>query len=244
MLQDVATTTATLAADADPFGITPEQWELIEGNLFGASLAPYLAFLYFLGMPECKMPPRALFGFKFLLVFVFGTIPCAIYAKLQYNDILANVDWLHGPAESLLTITNLLIVLGMREGLRSAREEGGGSPPSRKSSVSSVGGALLGWSAAATTTTLALAAAGGAAVVGGGGAEAAEATAMTVTTAGANALGDVAFIFSHHVEPTNALSLPTWWGVTALYRLPLNAYRYCTRVQWWWLHILHVPRTS
>ena len=27
------------------------------------------------------MPPRALFGFKFLLVFVFGTIPCAIYLR-------------------------------------------------------------------------------------------------------------------------------------------------------------------
>ena len=52
-----------------------EQWELIEGNLFGASLFPYLAFLYYLGKPEVQMPPRALFGFKFLLAFVFGTIP-------------------------------------------------------------------------------------------------------------------------------------------------------------------------
>jgi hypothetical protein len=56
----------------DPFGVSGAQWEAIEGNLFGASLFPYLAFLQFLGMPEAKMPPRALFGFKFLLVFVFG----------------------------------------------------------------------------------------------------------------------------------------------------------------------------
>ena len=107
-----------IAAAVDPFGVSAEQWELIEGNLFGASLFPYLAFLYYLGKPEVQMPPRALFGFKFLLAFVFGTIPCAIFAKLRYDDILANVDWLHGPAESLLTITNLLIVVGMREGLR------------------------------------------------------------------------------------------------------------------------------
>ena len=35
--------------------------------------------------------------------------PCAIAAKRDYGTILANVDWLHGTAESLLTITNLLI---------------------------------------------------------------------------------------------------------------------------------------
>ncbi len=37
------------------------------------------------------------------------TPPCAIAAKRDYGTILANVDWLHGTAESLLTITNLLI---------------------------------------------------------------------------------------------------------------------------------------
>lgn len=205
----VATEVATLAAAvADPFGVSPEAWELIEGNLFGASLAPYLAFLYFLGMPESKCPPRALFGFKFLLVFVFGTIPCAIVAKLQYNEILANVDWLHGPAESLLTITNLFIVLGMREGLRELREANGGDGGAggsggRRSSVSSVGSALLGWSATATTTTLALVATAGAAAVGSG-AEAAETVA-----ASAPSIADVAAFF-RHTEPGNALSLPTW----------------------------------
>jgi hypothetical protein len=32
-----------------------------------------------------------------------------IAAKTHYGTSLANVDWLHGSAESLLTITNLLI---------------------------------------------------------------------------------------------------------------------------------------
>lgn len=39
-------------------------------------------------------------------------------AKKEFGDILANVDVLHGSSESLLTITNVLIVLGMRAGLR------------------------------------------------------------------------------------------------------------------------------
>ena len=185
--------------------MSAEQWELIEGNLFGASLLPYLVFLYYLGMPESKMQPRALFGFKFLLVFVFGTIPCAIYAKLVYNDILANVDWLHGPAEYLLTITNLFIVVGMREGLRDLKGGDGG----KRSKVSSVSGSLLGWSAAATTATLVAAAAGaGGGIIGGGignVAEAAETAAETAASV-APALG----AFFAHAEPANALSLPTW----------------------------------
>lgn len=39
-------------------------------------------------------------------------------AKVQYGTSLSNVDWLHGGAESLLTLTNLFIVLGLRGALR------------------------------------------------------------------------------------------------------------------------------
>ena len=41
-------------------------------------------------------------------------------AKVQYGTSLSNVDWLHGGAESLVTLTNLFIVIGLREGLRRA----------------------------------------------------------------------------------------------------------------------------
>ena len=41
----------------------------------------------------------------------------------MYHTSLANVDWLHGSAESMLTITNLFIVLGLRQGLRKAEAE-------------------------------------------------------------------------------------------------------------------------
>jgi hypothetical protein len=196
-----------IAAAVDPFGVSAEQWELIEGNLFGASLFPYLAFLYYLGKPEVQMPPRALFGFKFLLAFVFGTIPCAIFAKLRYDDILANVDWLHGPAESLLTITNLFIVVGMREGLREARRDdgGGGGDREGKKTVdgSSVGGALLGWSAFAATAALA-------SVVAGAGVAYASEAGTSASTSTASLLSEVSLLFRTHAEPANALSLPTW----------------------------------
>jgi hypothetical protein len=209
--RDAAVTRAVppeaIAAAVDPFGVSAEQWELIEGNLFGASLFPYLAFLYYLGKPEVQMPPRALFGFKFLLAFVFGTIPCAIFAKLRYDDILANVDWLHGPAESLLTITNLFIVVGMREGLREARRDdgGGGGDREGKKTVdgSSVGGALLGWSAFAATAALA-------SVVAGAGVAYASEAGTSASTSTASLLSEVSLLFRTHAEPANALSLPTW----------------------------------
>lgn len=83
-------------------------------SLFAVSLFPYLAFLWFLSRPETKTPKGVNQGFQFLLVFVFLTIPAGIIAKTQYHDILANIDYLHGGAESMLTITNLLIIFGFR----------------------------------------------------------------------------------------------------------------------------------
>lgn len=105
-------------------------------------------------------PPLTFFGFAFLLVFVFATIPAGIYgallrdaplallrradaqppkqlrvsrlrraapdsvahvaAKVHYETSLANVDWLHGTAESLLTVTNVIIVLGLRRAFSEA----------------------------------------------------------------------------------------------------------------------------
>ena len=47
----------------------------------------------------------------------------SIAAKVHYGTSLSNVDWLHGSAESLLTPTNLFIVLGLRGALRKMEEE-------------------------------------------------------------------------------------------------------------------------
>ena len=56
-------------------------------------------------MPNCQLP---------FFVYVGEA------AKVHYGTSLSNVDWLHGGAESLLTLTNLFIVLGLREALRKA----------------------------------------------------------------------------------------------------------------------------
>ncbi|KAI5078316.1 hypothetical protein GOP47_0005987 [Adiantum capillus-veneris] len=94
----------------------------LASQLFAASLFPYLGFLYHITRSNSS-PKLTLFGFYFLLAFVAATIPAGIYAKLKYGTSLANVDWLHGGAESLLTLTNLFIVLGLRKAVRENNEE-------------------------------------------------------------------------------------------------------------------------
>ncbi|XP_077229926.1 1-acyl-sn-glycerol-3-phosphate acyltransferase [Tasmannia lanceolata] len=93
----------------------------IASQLFAVSLIPYLGFLYFITKSK-SAPKLTLFGFYFLLTFVGATIPAGIYAKLHYGTSLSNVDWLHGSAESLLTLTNLFIVMGLREALRKVKD--------------------------------------------------------------------------------------------------------------------------
>ncbi len=93
---------------------------LDKNTLFAMSLFPYLGFLWF--MTRNKATPRlALIGFYALLVFVAITIPAGIYAKVGLGEELANVDWLHGGAESFLTLSNILVVLGFRQAVVQGR---------------------------------------------------------------------------------------------------------------------------
>ncbi|GJN15272.1 hypothetical protein PR202_gb02169 [Eleusine coracana subsp. coracana] len=94
----------------DPWAPTVDS-QSIASQLFAASLFPYVGFLYFMTRSKTA-PGLTLFGFYFLLVFVGAT------TKIHYGTSLSNVDWLHGTAESLLTLTNLFIVLGLRGALR------------------------------------------------------------------------------------------------------------------------------
>mmetsp|Transcript_38157 Transcript_38157/g.119790 ORF Transcript_38157/g.119790 Transcript_38157/m.119790 type:complete len:555 (-) Transcript_38157:4-1668(-) len=96
-----------------------DQTDNIAGPLFAGALFPYLAFLGFMAYKGKgqQTPPLANFGFQFLLAFVIGTIPSAIVAKKTYGVSLADADWLHGSAEALLTVTNLLIIAGLRDAL-------------------------------------------------------------------------------------------------------------------------------
>jgi hypothetical protein len=90
-------------------------------TLFGISLFPYLAFLGFVTRAQ-QLPRLALVGFYGLLAFVLATIPAGLYAQAAYGRSLANVDWLHGSAELLLTLSNLLVALGFRQAISKRRQ--------------------------------------------------------------------------------------------------------------------------
>jgi hypothetical protein len=80
---------------------------------FVLSLIPYLAFLWWARQVQA-FPRRSLQGFRLTLLFVAVTIVAAVVAQLSFGRQLADVDPLHGGAESLLTLSNLLVLLGFR----------------------------------------------------------------------------------------------------------------------------------
>ena len=102
-------------------------------NLFALSLFPYLGFLWFLTRSQ-QVPRLALIGFYGTLVFVAVTIPAGIYAQTAYGEELANVDWLHGGAEVFLTLSNILVVLGFRQGIMQLRLQAKSQPNSQSQS--------------------------------------------------------------------------------------------------------------
>jgi hypothetical protein len=53
-------------------------------------------------------------GFSFLLTFVTATIVCSIVAVKTFGVTLADCDWLHADAEQLLTLTNVVVVIGLK----------------------------------------------------------------------------------------------------------------------------------
>jgi len=96
-----------VAAGIDPAAIHlafADQGSNLAGKFFQSSLLPYLGFLYFLkNGDKNRVPELSFFGFQFLLLFVIATIPTGIISKTVYGVSLADVDWLHGSAEALLT---------------------------------------------------------------------------------------------------------------------------------------------
>eukprot|EP00448_Togula_jolla_P010408 CAMPEP_0170594000 /NCGR_PEP_ID=MMETSP0224-20130122/13759_1 /TAXON_ID=285029 /ORGANISM="Togula jolla, Strain CCCM 725" /LENGTH=484 /DNA_ID=CAMNT_0010918013 /DNA_START=21 /DNA_END=1475 /DNA_ORIENTATION=- len=186
---DAASAAGQFAGGLDSSLLTAfsDQGQNINGVLFQASLPAYLIFLYFLGYKGNNTPPLVTFGFSFLLLFVIATIPSGIIAKSTYGVSLADSDWLHGTAESLLTATNILIVLGFRSAIA-------GDAKLADSGVARVGAGL--WLAAAVVAL---------AVGTSAGFE-----AHTPFLAGVGALGPDQVLFPSVQEPVNALSVPTW----------------------------------
>lgn len=109
----------SLASSSDLLLSFSDQGQNLAGTFFQLSLLPYLVFLYFLGFRGNRTPDLGKFGFAYLLLFVGGTIPSGIITKGAYGLNLANVDWIHGGAEALLTITNVLIVSIRKNNVRS-----------------------------------------------------------------------------------------------------------------------------
>ncbi|NTV02538.1 MAG: DUF3593 domain-containing protein [Chlorobiaceae bacterium] len=100
----------------------PQSW--MGNNVFDAILqvssVVYLAFLVLL-LKVRKRDPEAfsgltVFGFWFVLVFISVTIFCMYLAtEVRGYPTLSHDDLLHGLAESLLSVSNLLIVLGIHK---------------------------------------------------------------------------------------------------------------------------------
>ena len=76
-----------------------------------------------------KQDPEAfsgltVFGFWFVLVFISVTIFCMYLAtEVRGFPTLSHDDLLHGLAESLLSVSNLLIVLGIHRQTKRAKEK-------------------------------------------------------------------------------------------------------------------------
>jgi hypothetical protein len=118
MAIDFLPTTETISfIEGFNLSIDRNEAETLAGPFFAASLFPYIAFLFFLSREENECPKGVTVGFSSCLSFVFLTIPAAIAAQTFYGVSLADSDWLHGSAESLLTITNLITVMAFRQAL-------------------------------------------------------------------------------------------------------------------------------
>lgn len=189
---DVATTTAT--ATSSNLLSFADQGQNLAGIFFQASLLPYLGFLYFLSFRANRTPNLGNFGWQYLLLFVLGTIPSGIITKSVYGQSLANTDWLHGGAEALLTMTNILIVLGFREAMTN---------PSYNESGSKFGNTpkfIAGGIAVAFAATCAL----GTKI----GFEGHSEFLYGIGNLPTDTVTSLPFVM--HSEPENALSIPTW----------------------------------
>jgi len=120
-MNSIVETSSVLTSFAD-------QGQNLAGIFFQQSLLPYLAFMYFLSFRANRIPAVANFGFQYVLIFVASTIPAGIISKGTYEMSLANVDWLHGWAELMLTVANVYIVWGLKEGSTKPNQTPLGTP--------------------------------------------------------------------------------------------------------------------
>ena len=79
--------------------------------LFAVSIIPYVIFLFYL----YKIKSVNIFvktGFSLTVLFVFITILVSLFTLKNYDKTLVEVDFLHGLAESFLTLSDFVILFG------------------------------------------------------------------------------------------------------------------------------------
>ena len=79
--------------------------------IFVFSIIPYAIFLYYLFKIE-HLNKIVKIGFSLTLLFVAITIIFSISAEVIYGRSLVEVDLFHGLAESFLTLSDFVILLG------------------------------------------------------------------------------------------------------------------------------------
>ena len=86
--------------------------------LFAVSIIPYAIFLFYL----YKIKSVNIFvktGFSLTVLFVLITILISIFALYYYDKTLVEIDFLHGLAESFLTLSDFVILFGFLKLLNS-----------------------------------------------------------------------------------------------------------------------------
>ena len=79
--------------------------------LFAASIFPYAIFLFYLY--KIKFVNKLVkTGYSLTVLFVFITIVVSVFSLNYYDKTLVEVDFLHGLAESFLTLSDFVILFG------------------------------------------------------------------------------------------------------------------------------------
>ena len=79
--------------------------------LFAVSIIPYSIFLFYLYKIK-SVNKLVKTGFSLTVLIVFITILVSIFTLNYYDKTLVEVDFLHGLAESFLTLSDFVILLG------------------------------------------------------------------------------------------------------------------------------------
>ena len=89
-----------------------EKLSLYENSyIFVLSIVPYSIFLYYLFKID-ELNKTVKIGFSLTILFVAITIIFSISAEIIYGLPLVEVDLFHGLAESFLTLSDFVILLG------------------------------------------------------------------------------------------------------------------------------------